>query len=493
MSVFKRRWGKDGRRWKWAVSIETPAWEPRKRFFTLPEGSTRMQAAGIEAAFRACYASGVREYVDAVTEGQITVGDALDGFHKHQHAPAELRSWLDRQLGDRVRLDDEAMLAAWQRSIKRNTRASTKAKYRRHVEIFFAWVRQKTGRKETDPVFASDFTASALKDYQVHLLGAEALEDRERSPERRKRNATVNRNLASLSTYGTFLVAAGVVAKNVALPRNTPRLREQTNRDAAMSQEEWMAIRRAADRVDARNFLRHEGNPYPGSLLWDVLVSTGALVFEECINQLTPSQILFADTRGRNMVPLRIRGTKTENRDRTVYISPELADRLRSHCEQYDIGPDELIFACPEHGALRGERVPFRPHVVGRVWKDTLEEAAREQNSVVRYRPQHLRHTFGRFAIEGDPTRGVPGVDIRTLAELMGHGTNIQTTARYLQYASDSSEVRGGWAVSIAAGVGDLPPEESLEVRAAETIREAARREGVDPTDYLMRLLDGRP
>ena len=112
--------------------------------------------------------------------------------------------------------------------------------------------------------------------------------------------------------------------------------------------------------------------------------------------------------------------------------------------------------------------------------------AEKGHREFTRFRPYDLRHTFGGWAITGDPARGVPGVDISTLRAMMGH-EDISTTQRYAHHASDRSQ-HGARVVAAAMGVVGRVGGNG----GAGVLGILAKRLGVGESELITGLLAGR-
>jgi integrase len=133
--------------------------------------------------------------------------------------------------------------------------------------------------------------------------------------------------------------------------------------------------------------------------------------------------------------------TPKSGKVRSVPMAPDVAGALAKLGRRVDwVGEDDLVFAGVTGSFLDGSALRRR-------YKDALKRAGLRD-----LRFHDLRHTFG--------TRMIAKADIRRVQEWMGH-SDIQTTMRYLHYAShaeDAALVAEAFAVSAPA---DLPVAES--------------------------------
>jgi site-specific recombinase XerD len=489
MSIFERGGRGSGR---WVVDVPAPGFGRGRVYKSLPKGVNKKQASDIHAMLLGVIALRAWDVLEAIVEDRYPATQAwLD--YKHQDPGLIRESWKAyRRKHAADRIDRDEVLDAWLAGLGSETTQRTKRGYRGQVQRFLAWVRERKG--PASAVFPDDFSVENLKRFQVHLMGEYLSDEWQGTDERKAKGATANRYQIALRTFGGYLHRKGLIEENWASTRHLPRMKERMNEGAAMSAEEWQIIREAAIEVEAEQAELHAGpDPFPGLLYWDLLVSTGLLAYKEAA-RLRPSDIRLTDRRGLDMVPIVVRGTKSENRDRTIYIPMSLAERLAQHAARYHIQPNEPLFSrAKKRGKHRGRRMPWSKRDVLDAWHPVLERAKQRSQLLPDYTPFNLRHTFGRFAVEGDPANGIPGTDLRTLAQLMGHGKNIKTTTRYLHYQSGSQEERGAWVAARNAGLEVAGSDQTPEDAAVDLIVRAAERAGLDPVAYLQAKLRSKP
>jgi hypothetical protein len=82
--------------------------------------------------------------------------------------------------------------------------------------------------------------------------------------------------------------------------------------------------------------------------------------------------------------------------------------------------------------------------------------------------------------VSSDALGGIPQTFGRW-PDVMGHGENVQTTTRYLQYQSESHEKRGAWLAARNAGIEVAGSHRTPGEAAVDLIVRAADRAGLEP------------
>ena len=114
-----------------------------------------------------------------------------------------------------------------------------------------------------------------------------------------------------------------------------------------------------------------------------------------------------------------------DNEERTVRISPALAETLAARISTLDLGRDDLLFpSVEEAGGAPMSRNTFRT----RVWLPALERA----DLGFPVRMHDLRHAHASWLLAG-------GADLKTVMDRMGH-SQIQTTQKYLHSLPDADD-----------------------------------------------------
>ena len=480
MSLFRR-----GDRY--VIEVPTPDWGRGRLYKTLPAGVSKAQAGAIHEMVRTLVAMRAWDVLQAIKDDAYPITQARIDFDP-DHPGLIQEAWdRYRRRTSADRIDSDEVLDAWLESLDTDTKQSTKRAYRGHVNRFFKWVRGRKG--PGSGVLPEDFSAENVKGFQSHLMGKYTADDWHGTKERKARGATANRYQSSLRNLGSYLVKEGVLERNPASMRVVSRVKEKQNEISAMSRHEWAVVRDALKQVDNINADRHqEEDPYPGLMYFDFLVATGMLAYKEA-GRVTPADIRMGDIRPRDMVPVEVPGSKAENRDRDLCIPLSLAERIADHCEKYDIKPNEPLFCYrAKKGRRKGKRVPWKKRRVLKVWHQGMAIARKTMKLMPDYTVFNLRHTYGRFAIEGRPEEGIPGVDVRTLGALMGHKGNLDTTSRYLKYSSDSHEERGAWIAALNAGLAVSGRHLSPEHAAVATVIKGANKARMDPLGYFQAI-----
>jgi integrase len=114
-----------------------------------------------------------------------------------------------------------------------------------------------------------------------------------------------------------------------------------------------------------------------------------------------------------------------DNEERTLRISPRLAEILAARISALELGRDDLLFPSVEKaGGAPMSRNTFRT----RVWLPALERA----DLGFPVRMHDLRHAHASWLLAG-------GADLKTVMDRMGH-SQIQTTQKYLHSLPDTDD-----------------------------------------------------
>lgn len=127
-------------------------------------------------------------------------------------------------------------------------------------------------------------------------------------------------------------------------------------------------------------------------------------------------------------------------------LSPRLAEWLQAHRERVKLEGQVQGWTPAQRRLMfpntRG-RITYHSTFLEHVWQPLLAKAG------LPYRKPHaMRHTFGTWCAEGNPTTGVPLVPIHQLRDWMGHAS-VEETERYLH----AQRARSGRAVDILKGL----------------------------------------
>lgn len=297
--------------------------------------------------------------------------------------------------------------------------------------------------------------------------------------ERAAAGATANRHKATAKAFISWLLRTDPVFVEAAKGQNVAsELRdydERTLGEDHMTRAEWALFRAEALEYDAemeRGVMTDDGESeeltvaaeeqWPCTLLWDMLLATGTRTFTEGVDRLSMASFQAA-SRTNGLVAIQVVGTKTDaSATRLLWVDASLYDRCKAHAERWGVQHGQPLFSRVTEAA----RVPLDRSRVGRVFRRLCTRVAERHGmpDFERFSPYSLRHTFAVWQIQGDPDRGVPGVDIAKLAYMMGHGTNIETTMRYAKYRA--VEQQHGARI-MAAGMGAQAPQESTDPLAA--------------------------
>ena len=472
----------------WYISIRTPGWRRQRLNLALPKGVTSEAAAKrYETKMREVYASGHWEAFDALTEGEIRI-EELHRYVKKNGVDG-IPKWIVeiRQAKATVKIVDDTFLDEWLGSGRSKASKKQKQRYRAQVLGYLEWLDQhvlKGARSAT----VEDFSRRNVERWQAWFMESrlpdapdpdseEGHFDAETSEEYQAVGRTCNRHFAAIRAFTRWLFDEKHIESH-RISRSAIRgFDESPTQEIALSSSEVQTLLRVARVRDSERI--DDGHPFPDSLFWEVLIGTGALVHQECARQLTLNSIQWDRVSGGH-VPLRIRGTKSKNRHRSILIPMSLANRIRAHCETYQINPSDLVFARPPYGAAKGARRPFSYWTTSTEWRalrqqivETREREGAESTEIERWQKvlaQHLRHTFARSLIES-------GQNLRQVAHLMGHGSNLKTTERYLVYRPglDVKAMAKAHARTISKDVGETPPSEEREALIERIVEEAQR------------------
>jgi integrase/recombinase XerC len=227
------------------------------------------------------------------------------------------------------------------------------------------------------------------------------------------------------------MVEKGVLQENPCT--DSYKAKEMKNDPVYLTRKQWPVVREAIMRYDANRVARWKESPmedhtraYPGPLIFDFLVATGATSYNEgCAVRVADVKI--DESPGSPTVRVWLPGTKTFARPRSVWISRALAERLLAFARAHGRGHLQPIF-------------PFGKNQVFHVWKGVKELLMKEGHTWIEpVRVYDLRHTYAVNMIVGDLERGIPGVDIVTLQNLMGH-KRIETTMIYARHKGDHAK-----------------------------------------------------
>lgn len=267
---------------------------------------------------------------------------------------------------------------------ERHASAHTVRAYRRDIEEFIAFVKEKTGREPT----AADLDIPQVRGYLASLFGSNAA-------------STIGRKLSSLRSFGTFLVRRGARQDNpaslVAMPKRAqvlPHFLTEEEAGDLMEAPEGDGPAAARDRA-----------------ILEVLYGGGLRVSEVCgldLGDVEP---------GEGVV--RVRGGKGD-KDRIVPLGGAALSMIASYLEH------RPSLRHPRTGrqdpaALflnqRGGRLTTRS-VARMVSRDAALVGTRTHVS-----PHALRHSCATHMLGS-------GADLRAIQEILGH-SSLQTTQKY--------------------------------------------------------------
>ncbi len=297
-------------------------------------------------------------------------------------------------------------LATWRRDMIRSTglAPATVDRYVGDADRFVTWL-----RGQDEEATAADVTAQDARDYRTALLHVG------RAP------ATINRALISLAL---FLDAAGRTADNpfrkidrIAVVEGTPR---------AVTQADWLAVRRAAARLVPRDHGL-------ALALVCLLCYAGPRVGEVAALRLPDARI---SARRGTLVIRQGKGLKQREVPLVLeareplqdYLAHRraLAERWARQAHVYDEPVPEWA-SWPDGHLFLGQRGPLGTRGIRQI-VGKLGQAAKLDTPLS---PHDLRHTFATALL--DPTAyGVerPPLPLTAVQDLLGHA-DPATTARY--------------------------------------------------------------
>ncbi|MEW5929148.1 MAG: site-specific integrase [Gemmatimonadota bacterium] len=317
------------------------------------------------------------------------------------------------------------LISQW-RSTLRASAATTLHDYRVFITRFITW-RQDGIAEEQGRRAGKSPTTATLKDLTRDLISlwVRALEKTrsERFADRRVLSTkTVITHRAALSAFCSWLVERELLTANPCAKAYRPKIPKSD--PVYMNRKQWRLFLEESEAYDLERADELAAKPFADTTFWIFLVATGATTYSEgCI--VRPADVHVDEDPTSNMVRVYLKGTKTANRTRDVWISRSVADRVLAWARRYGRGHFEHIFHFKRNCGYH-----FFRKVCDRL-------VARGYPDFEAFNPYTLRHTYAVNMIQGDPERNMPGVDIVTLARLMGHGDNIQTTMIYAKHVGD--------------------------------------------------------
>lgn len=475
----------------WYISIRTRGWRRPRLNLALPSGvRTKTGAKRYEDCMKAVYAAGHLEALDAVVNGEVPIETLYR--QREREGLNSLPKWIQKVREENTPdlVVDGALLDRWLKSGRSQASEKQKKRYRSQVLGFVEWLHNSVLEAQRS-VTVKDFTRRNVEMWQLWFMEARMPEDGDDGSQDDEGNVettsayqavgrTCNRHFAAIRAFTRWLYDEKHIDGH-RITRSAIRGFDETpSQEIALSSSEVQTLRRVARERDKER--RDDGHPFPDSLFWEVLMATGALVHQECARQMTLDSIKWNQV-SNGYVPLHIRGTKSVNRHRSIPIPISLANRLRTHCERYDIGAEELMFARPARGAAAGPRKAFSGWATSLEWRNlreqiievrTVEGASKSELKMwSKSLAMHLRHTFARSLVEA-------GYDLRQIAQYMGHGSNLKTTERYLVYrpSPDIDKMHKAHRRTILHGGSEGAPdfEKSAYIQG---LLEAAQREGI--------------
>jgi site-specific recombinase XerD len=267
--------------------------------------------------------------------------------------------------------------------------------YRRDVSAFFTWLAKQVGQ-DTLPVEVTTFDVQKYRDHLVDLG---------------RKPATVNRRLAGLRAFFSWLAELGQMASN---PVGDVKGVRQTRKvpKALDAQEVYKLQRTAAAQRQLAEAQAGEGNATPAVItarrdeaILNLLLYSGLRVSEAAA--LNTDDVTINDRSGKVVV----RSGKGRKR-RELPLHKEARKALKAYLEIRPQNQSDDLFL--------GQRGPLGARGI------QMRLAALGETAGVEVTPHMLRHTFATRLL-----REV-GTDLVTVSALLGH-ESVATTAIYTQ------------------------------------------------------------
>lgn len=267
--------------------------------------------------------------------------------------------------------------------------------YLADLPIFITWFEQSTGE-----IFSPNLvTPTDAREFRQYSL-----------LQKKKAANTVNRHLAALTAYFSFLVKQGKVNQNpiggirkVDVPRSSPRWldrKEQYRLSRIMEQDLQVGIAR---------YPKRWANRQRDFSLVTLLKHTGLRVHE--VTHLMLDDLVVSDRKGS----LLVRDGKG-SKQRTIPLNADARNALRAWLEiRPDLPENKFVFIALGNDA----RGPLSSRTVQRIVAHYGRKA-----DLPDLTPHILRHTFAKNLVDS-------GVTLEKVAALLGH-SSLDTTRIYI-------------------------------------------------------------
>lgn len=423
------------------IRFRTPGWQTGR--FEMSSGSTdRKTMEAYRTKLQSLYTEGRFDVLEAVKARRISLPILKNVMDEKgaAGAVAHLKE-LDRQRTERS-VDVAPLLEEFLADPNREVSETTTVLYRDQISAFVVFVDlevngPRDGKKakaeaQREPVTLRHLTTEWVAKWVRHLEKRPSV----RYPKKvTLATRTVIHHRASLSAFCTWLVARHHLHANPVQGAYKPKMAKED--PVYMTRTQWSMFRAESEAYDrGREYPRQ----LPDSLWWRFLVATGATTYNEG-GTVTMRDIHLEEGASLPVVRVWLGGTKSGNRQRSLWIARPLAEEIAAYAKRWGRRYNEPVF-------------PFNRweghHWFEKVCDRLVKKGHAEFDE---FSPYALRHTFAVHMIQGDPERNIPGVDIVTLARLMGHGDNIQTTMIYARHVADHA-ARGCQVLHETLGLG---------------------------------------
>lgn len=269
----------------------------------------------------------------------------------------------------------------------------TIAEYTSALRAFAAFFENRSGQQFAPHLI----TALDIRDYRQYLLDA------------RIAPATINVRLAAIRAYCRWAQLAGVIASNPA--QNIKAIARTKSAPKWLTRPEQNALLRAAEQHTQLGQLRASGDPTAPGAIWPVrdraivaLLLHAGLRISEAAN-LTLSDIEIGERSGSVIV-----ADGKGHKSRTIPLNKDARAALRAWLKVRPTSTSNSVFISQKSGSL-----------CQRAIANIITGLAAQAN--LNLNPHSLRHSFAKNLVDA-------GVDLRTVADLMGH-SSLETTRLY--------------------------------------------------------------
>lgn len=259
--------------------------------------------------------------------------------------------------------------------------------YLADIEIFSRWFHQTNN----EILHSENLTPTDLREYKQYLLNVQ-----------KAKAATINRHLAALRSYASWVKSTGSVTfnavegiKGVSLQKHAPKWLDR--------KEQAAVLREAERRIQAAKTEPAKRQAIRDHCILTVLLNTGLRVSE--LVALEIEDITFSERKGE----LRVRAGKG-TKERTIPLNDSCRKAIKAWYSVRSTDKANRVFTT--------QRGPATTRAIQTVL-ESMGDAARVENMT----PHVARHTFAKNLINA-------GVSLEKVAMLLGH-SSLNTTMVY--------------------------------------------------------------